>query len=77
MPSEAGGGGGGGGGYGFGRNPHERGGDAHRLVSGCKFLISASLRVFLAKRHYLAVKVSFRVAHEEIFKTNTFSIRLI
>ena len=45
----------------------ERGGDARRLTWGCKFQILVSLRVFWAKRLlYLVLKVSFRVAHEEI-----------
>ena len=42
-------------------------------LRGCKFQILVSLRVFFAKCHYfLAVKVSFRVAHEEITKKNEF-----
>ena len=38
--------------------PYERGGGSRRLAHGCKFLGKTPL--------YLAVKVSFRVAYEEI-----------
>ena len=48
---------------------YNRGGDARRLAYGCKFRILVSLRVFWGKTPlYLAVKVSFRVAHEKIYK---------
>ena len=62
-PGEGGRGGGGEG----GESAYERGRDACRLAQGCKFWILVSQRVLWAKRHhYLAVKISFRVAREKI-----------
>ena len=64
-------------GAGGGDSIYERGGDARRLALGCKFQILVSLRGGLGKTPlYLAVKVSFRVALEEILK-NIYSIRFI
>ena len=53
---------------------YERGGDARRLALGCKFQSLVSLRGGLGKTPlYLAVKVSFRVALEEILKKYIFN----
>ena len=48
--------------------PYKKGRDARRLAWGCKFRVLVSLGVFWAKRNhnYVAVKISFRVAREEI-----------
>ena len=40
-------------GGGGGHSAYERGGDARRLASGCKFRILVSLTVFWAKRHHI------------------------